>query len=107
MALRGGIIAHYRGVGSVYDSRAFSMYWREGKNLSHKKYLLELSRISGLEPQEFMDAINADTIMNKLNENIKTATHHGVFDVPTFVVEEQLFWGIDRLNFLASFIKKN
>jgi 2-hydroxychromene-2-carboxylate isomerase len=60
----------------------------------------KLARIadnSGLEGQEFLRSIDDAETQRRHDRNIADALAAGVFGVPSFVVEDELFWGNDRL----------
>ena len=39
-----------------------------------------------------------------MRENTEDAIHRGVFGVPTFEVDGELFWGADSIEFLSDFL---
>ena len=43
---------------------------------------------------------------NKLRENTEFAIGKGSFGVPTFYLEDEMFWGIDSMKFLIEDIEK-
>ena len=43
-------------------------------------------------------------IKDKLRSNTEAAVQHGVFGVPTFEVDGELFWGADSIEFLKDFL---
>jgi 2-hydroxychromene-2-carboxylate isomerase len=43
---------------------------------------------------------------DQLRKNTNEAVQRGVFGVPTFEVDGELFWGADSIEFLADFLKK-
>ena len=50
--------------------------------------------------------ISSDEIKNKLRENTEFAIGKGSFGVPTFYLENEMFWGIDSMKFLIEDIQK-
>jgi 2-hydroxychromene-2-carboxylate isomerase len=60
----------------------------------------ELARIAdgaGLEGREFLRLIDDAETHRRHDQNITDAMAAGVFGVPSFVVDGELFWGNDRL----------
>lgn len=78
--------------------------WVQEHNLADEAVIGEILSSEGLPSlliQESRDA-RFDRL---LDENTEAAIAAGVFGVPTFVLDEQLFWGQDRLDFLEEAIK--
>jgi len=46
----------------------------------------------------FKENPSSNTVLNKYKQNTQLAYEFGVFGVPSFSVNENLFWGDDRLN---------
>jgi len=59
--------------------------------------LARIADSSGLEGREFMRAVDDAETQRGHDRNIANALAAGVFGVPSFVIEGELFWGNDRL----------
>ena len=46
-------------------------------------------------------------VKNQLKNNTEEAITKGVFGVPTFAIDDKLFWGLDALPMLRQYIEKN
>ena len=46
-------------------------------------------------------------VKNQLKSNTEEAIAKGVFGVPTFAIDDKLFWGLDALPMLRQYIEKN
>ena len=76
--------------------------------LTYKKWFLEhlepgsepnLSstlREIGLDPDKIINLAQADEIEQKYLKNTEMAKNKGIFGSPTFIVENEVFWGDDR-----------
>jgi 2-hydroxychromene-2-carboxylate isomerase len=73
----------------------FRYIWRDGHDPSTEEGFAELCRHVGLPDGEKM--IELEDVKARLDENLQRAVDLGVFGVPTFIVNEQLFWGEDTL----------
>ena len=51
------------------------------------------------------EALEKPEIKEKLRANTEEAVQRGVFGVPTFEVDGELFWGADSIEFLQAFLK--
>ena len=54
----------------------------------------------GIEAQEFLVAIAAQDVKDKLKNNTEEAVKRGAFGAPTFFVGDEMFFGQDRLDFV-------
>ena len=75
----------------------FDDIWTTGKDASDLERFSELSRRLGVTG----DYPEAKDILRK---NTEAAIARGVFGVPTFEVEGELFWGADSIEFLKAFL---
>jgi 2-hydroxychromene-2-carboxylate isomerase len=76
----------------------FRFIWREGHDPSTEEGFAQLCRHVGLPDGEKM--IELEDVKAKLAGNLQRAIDLGVFGVPTFIMNEQLFWGEDTLPML-------
>lgn len=47
---------------------------------------------------------NSDDVKSSLKANTEIAIHSGVFGVPTFVVDDKIFWGLDALPMVGDYL---
>jgi 2-hydroxychromene-2-carboxylate isomerase len=73
----------------------FRFIWREGHDPSTEEGFAQLCRHVGLPDGEKM--IELEDVKAKLAGNLQRAIDLDVFGVPTFIMNEQLFWGEDTL----------
>ncbi|GLU30525.1 2-hydroxychromene-2-carboxylate isomerase [Trinickia caryophylli] len=86
--------------GSLDTVRAiFRHIWREGGDVSSAEGFAALCEALGYP--EGVSAVEAQTVKDTLRANTDRAIALGVFGVPTFVVEGELFWGEDATGMLA------
>jgi 2-hydroxychromene-2-carboxylate isomerase len=66
-------------------------------DISDRDVLLDC--LAGLvpDPPEILAAAGADDTKTRLRQNTQRAVELGIFGAPTFVVDDELFWGNDRL----------
>jgi predicted DsbA family dithiol-disulfide isomerase len=50
------------------------------------------------------ERLSAPDVKEQLRENTDEAAQHGVFGVPSFVLDGEVFWGADAIDFLKAFI---
>ncbi|SAK70317.1 isomerase [Caballeronia hypogeia] len=73
----------------------FRYIWREGRDPSGPEGFRALCAHVGMPEAEAR--IEDEDIKAQLRENNERAAEMGVFGVPTFVVNDQIFWGEDTL----------
>ncbi len=59
----------------------------------------------GLNPEEFLARLDAPEIILKHQSVMDQALRDGIFGVPAFIVNRQLFWGNDRLVLVEQALK--
>lgn len=75
--------------------------WEDGRDLTDVGVLTDIVGQVGLDAADLATRIGAPAIKAQLRSNTERAIAAGVFGVPTFLVDGQLFWGQDRLSMLA------
>jgi 2-hydroxychromene-2-carboxylate isomerase len=73
--------------------------WAEQRNIADPNILQALLVESGLAPRRLDDA-QTQAVQERYENDSQRAIDTGVFGAPTYVVEGELFWGQDRLDFL-------
>ncbi len=74
--------------------------WVEERNVADASTLAELLQAQGLPPSR-LDAANQPEMQQVYESNTRQALDTGVFGAPSFVVDAELFWGQDRLDFVG------
>jgi 2-hydroxychromene-2-carboxylate isomerase len=98
-ALRGAIAAQREGSFRVYHDAMFRAAWHDGLNVGDKAVVAGLAREWGLP--SVAEALDDPTVKDALRTNTESAVQRGVFGVPTFFVGEEMFWGHDRIDYVA------
>ncbi len=95
VALRDGMEAALRLAGAV-----FAACWREQRDIASEGTLAELLAETDLPAERLAEARSADT-RARYDAHTQAAIDAGVFGAPTYVIDGELFWGQDRLDFVA------
>jgi len=103
LALMRGAVAYQDDVvvSSTYRDAIFMAIWVEARNLNEPDVIGQVLSDAGLDPAELMNRIGQQTVKDQLIANTEEAVNRGVFGAPTFFVGEQMFFGQDRLDFVA------
>ena len=93
----------YLSINNEYKSKffevCFDFYWKDNEDISDSKKLSEILRLSGLDENEFFKKIQNENIKNELKKLTNDAFEKDIFGAPTFVVNNKIFWGQDRLDY--------
>ena len=95
-----------RGYLSVEDSQKedylnifFDAYWRDNLDLSSEKEFSKLLESLKIDSKIFFDKITQQTIKDTLKQLTNDAFEKEVFGAPTFIINNKIFWGQDRLEY--------
>ena len=74
--------------------------WVEERDISNPQTIRTIVAESGLDPESLLALADTPEVESILEANTREAIERGVFGVPTWSLDGELFWGQDRLNFL-------
>ena len=100
--MRGAVGMQMRGLDfPKYAEAIFHAMWAEPRNLGDPQELAVVLRQAGFDADAFQSMVNDPAVKEQLKKNTEEAVARGVFGAPTFFVGEEMFWGQDRLDFVA------
>ena len=82
-----------------YFKNCFNSYWRDNVDITNEKNIDKILEKTGIEKDEFFKKINQIEVKNNLKELTSSAFNKDIFGAPTFVVNDKIFWGQDRLDY--------
>ena len=77
----------------------FDAYWKDNQDLSNSKNIDNLLNNLKIDSHKFYQFIKEQTIKDKLIKLTTEAFQKKVFGAPTFIVNNKIFWGQDRLEY--------
>ena len=80
--------------------------WGEGRDLTDPEVRADVVASVGLDAEGLAERIAAPEVKDGVRRSTEAALAAGVFGVPTFEVDGQLFWGHDRLPHLADWLSQ-
>jgi 2-hydroxychromene-2-carboxylate isomerase len=89
-----GVEAAMRLSGAIFEA-----VWRDERNIADAAVLAELLSEQGLSAQRQQQAGTAE-VTQRYEANTQQAIDKSVFGAPTYVVDGEIFWGQDRLDFV-------
>jgi len=83
----------------LYTNLIFDAYWKDDLDTSNEKILETLIKKCKINSNEFFDGIKDPKIKDKLKDVTQEAHDNEIFGAPSFIVNNKIFWGQDRLEF--------
>ena len=77
----------------------FEAYWKNDVDISDEKNLFKILDNCKIDKDTFLNDIKKQEIKNELKSLTKDAFEKDIFGAPTFVVNNKIFWGQDRLDY--------
>ena len=90
-----------------YLNNFFEAYWKEDLDLSNEENIKILLKKLKIDEHDFFNLIKNQDTKDKLKQFTQEAFEKEVFGAPTFMVNNKIFWGQDRLEYALDEIKKN
>ncbi len=86
--------------------RIMEALWVKELDIDDEKTLKSV--ISKLTPsaEELIDFSKQDVVSNEIKKNTEKALKSSVFGAPTYIIDDEVFWGQDRLDFVERYIKR-
>ncbi len=82
-----------------YFDLCFDAYWKNNEDVSKEEIIKNILSKCEIKPNDFEIGIKDQKIKNKLKDLTDLAFQKDIFGAPTFVVNNNLFWGQDRLEY--------
>jgi len=101
IAAAGSLLAESRGCLREYIVAVMAKEWADGEDIGDPDVLLAVGESVGLDRTELEQTIESEEALATLEKNHEEASERGAFGVPTFIVGDQIFWGQDRIDFVA------
>jgi len=85
--------------GTMSDA-VLTAVWRDEKNIADSDTLVTIANDAGLDGAALLAASGDAAIQQAYESRTAEAHDRNVFGSPTYIVNDELFWGQDRLEFL-------
>ena len=82
-----------------YLNTFFDAYWKGNLDISSEKEFSELLGSLKIDSKIFFEKIKQQSIKDDLKKLTSDAFEKEVFGAPTFIVNNKIFWGQDRLEY--------
>ena len=98
--MRGAVYAIDKDVFDDYIDAIFNGIGVEQKNMGDLTCVTQTLQQAGLNAEDIIAGTQLPEVKSQLIENTEAAVKRGLFGVPTFFVDNQMYFGQDRLNFV-------
>lgn len=85
------------GQARLFARTAFAAYYGEGRNISRPDVVADLAAPLHVDGEELLAAIKEPEIKARLRQETELAIARGVFGAPFIFIDNEPFWGSDRM----------
>jgi len=82
-----------------YVDKFFDAYWKDNVDLSIQENFIEIVNTLEVDQTNFLEGISNEKIKEKLRKLTTEAFNKEIFGAPTFICNNKIFWGQDRLEY--------
>ena len=90
-----------------YLETFFNAYWQNDTDLTDEKNIIHLLENLSINHEDFFKSISKQETKDELKNFTSEAFKKEIFGAPTFVVNNKIFWGQDRLDYALDELKNN
>jgi 2-hydroxychromene-2-carboxylate isomerase len=100
------IAADLLGIKLIFGHELLKQLWSEEKDISEEKNIETVSDLFKLNFKELSNLAKSEKVSKIYQNNTEEAVAKNVFGSPTYIFNNELFWGQDRLDFLERALNK-
>jgi len=100
------LVAEKENFSQNFINKVFDAIWKDGLNLNDNIIVEKLLKNLDINPKTFLMESTDPKIKDELKKRTEDAHKKGVFGAPSFIVNNNVFWGQDRLEFVLNEAKK-
>jgi 2-hydroxychromene-2-carboxylate isomerase len=82
----------------------FEAYFNGDRDISSNEVVAEIAAKAGVDKDGLYSALNDPALKDRLRTEVETALARGVFGSPYIIVDDEPFWGADRLDHLERWL---
>lgn len=79
----------------------YQAMWADDRDITDAQVIAEVAETAGIDAQDFAAAVQNPAVKQRVFDINEELAARGAFGAPTFFVGEKMFWGQDRLDFVA------
>ena len=100
--MRGVFVADEDNYKSFYIESVFNAIWQDGLNMNDEIIIHRVLKNLNVNPKTFLLRCASSSIKDLLKQKTDEAYAKGIFGAPTFISNNKLFWGQDRIEFVLN-----
>ena len=100
------LVAEKKNFVQNFINKVFDAIWKDGLNLNDNTIVEKLLKNLDINPKTFLMEAVDPKIKDELKKRTDDAYKKGIFGTPSFIVNNKMFWGQDRLEFALNEAKK-
>ena len=100
------LVAKKKGFEKNFINKVFDAIWKDGANLNDNIIIEKLLESLDINPKTFLIEAADSKVKDELKKKTEDAFNKGIFGAPSFIVNDKIFWGQDRLEFVINEAKK-
>ena len=97
--MRGVFVAEEDNYKAYYIENIFNAIWQDGLNMNDENIIQKVLKNLNVNPKTFFLRSTSSSIKELLRIKTGEAYDKGIFGAPSFVVNNKIFWGQDRIEF--------
>ncbi|KXU30463.1 disulfide bond formation protein DsbA [Sphingobium sp. 22B] len=101
------LFAREHGKAEAFVTDAYRRIWGQGIDPGDRNELAACATAAGLDAEALIAFVESPTGQNEYRKARSQAIQRGVYGAPLMFVDDQIFWGNDRLDFLAEYLNKS
>ena len=95
--MRGVLVAEEDNIKNYYIDNVFNTIWQDGLNMNDENIIYKILKNLNINPKTFALRSTSSSIKDSLRKKTSDAYEKGIFGAPTFVSNNKIFWGQDRI----------
>ena len=104
--MRGVLVAEKKGFSENFINEVFDSIWKHGLDLNDNQIFEKILKTLNINPKTFLTESADYKIKDELKKRTTEAFAKGIFGAPSFIINNKIFWGQDRLEFVLNEARK-
>jgi 2-hydroxychromene-2-carboxylate isomerase len=100
--MRGVLVAEEDNFKNYYIDNIFNSIWQDGLNMNDENIIQKVLKNLNVNPKTFLLRSTSSSIKDSLKKKTNEAYEKSIFGAPTFVSNNKIFWGQDRIEFVLN-----
>ena len=98
--MRGVLVAEEDDYKNYYIDNIFNSIWQDGLNMNDDNIIQKVLKNLNVNPKTFLLRSSSNSVKESLRKKTNDAYEKSIFGAPSFVSNNKVFWGQDRIEFV-------